>query len=236
MTTIKSRSGRTELYIGRDHETKWVRMERDQDGMADSFATADLLAALDATANTDVKHRADAYEDATRWQTAAEENERWADEWKRKAEESEANAAAQIETVGKLRAERDEWKARAERWAESKESWKADAAEWQARAEKAEATVAAVAKIAKDMRTWGWQQKVQDWGEKLADTIDPKPELPSHDGALIVATFTIGSRTHTDVPIRRKGGVWSSLDDTKHLRSEVIESWKPARVVTEDAS
>ncbi|MEW1813273.1 hypothetical protein AB0284_21530 [Pseudarthrobacter phenanthrenivorans] len=30
--------------------------------------TADLLAALDATANTDVKHRADAYEDATRAQ------------------------------------------------------------------------------------------------------------------------------------------------------------------------
>lgn len=99
MTTIKSvfeHSPRTlEVEKGRKYEGEtYLRIMNGMFAGEDiQIPTADLLAALDATANADVKHRATAYEDATRWQVAAEENERWADECKARAEKAEAALA-----------------------------------------------------------------------------------------------------------------------------------------------
>jgi hypothetical protein len=172
MTIIQSIPGKSDpnLVITRfNNETTIVAHE----GVTYSrYRTADLLAALDATANTDVQHRADAYEDATRWQTAAEENERWADEWKRKAEESEANASAQIETASNLRAERDEWKARAE---------------------KAEATIARVEAV---LDGAGAFTPTKD---EIRAALDPKPAftLPTEAGVKFEARYGSEWETYT---------------------------------------
>lgn len=128
----------------------------------------------------------------------------------KRAEEAEAEALEQAKLVRtwadraeQIAAERDEWKARAEKYDELANDLanelKAVAAKgdhWQERAEKAEANVEAAAKIAKDMRTWGWQRKVQDWGEKLDAALADKPAftLPTEAGTFVQAENECGDR------------------------------------------
>lgn len=161
-----------------------------------AFRTADILAALDATANADVKHRADAYADATR-----AESER--DEWKARAEDAEAFGGAAVKRAEEAEAEALEqaklvrtWADRADRaeegLGEMRDAYRmlgashalllSERDEQRARAEKAEATVARV------------REATAIWGDRFRPAVlaalDPTPAftLPTEAGVRFVAT------------------------------------------------
>ena len=140
MTTINATEGVARVHINASqiHDSHTFIYFVESSAFA-HVPTADLLAALDATANTDVKHRADAYEDATR--AEQERNE------------------YRLKAVA-LDAERDHWKARAE---------------------KAEATVERV-------RKWAVFNLSDAHHKALLKNIDPPAfTLPTAAGAGIIA-------------------------------------------------
>ena len=202
MTTIKSIAETSVLTIG---VTRTAPDNVDV-GMGEKvgiFRRADLLAALDATANTDVKHRADAYEDATR-------AERQRDEWKAcaaKYDDLAKDLAADLKAVA---AERDHWKFRSEAaeasaaelgaklekvtgsadawWSEYDAELKAHA-ETKARAEKAEAAVVKVMAWAHDWRDEYGREAFKEL-DAILDPLRPKPAftLPTEAGAVVEYT------------------------------------------------
>lgn len=246
MTTIKSvfeHSPRTlEVETSRKYEGEtYLRIMNGMFAGEDiQIPTADLLAALDATANADVKHRATAYEDATRWQVAAEENERWADECKARAEKAEAALAGsegcRLATEKKLaeaETELEAWKHTVSVLDDDLRDSQELLGQRAVELHKSRAERDALAKTVERVR------KLTECGahsllpETIRAALDPEPALPKRSGEVIVATFKVAGVEHKDVPLRRTSCAWESLDGRFCLVEREVTAWRPAKVVAE---
>ena len=188
MTTINATEGVARVHINASqiHDSHTFIYFVESSAFA-HVPTADLLAALDATANTDVA------------------------EWKARAEEAEHE-------VSELRGEL------------------AGAVMYDS---------ATLTKVSEGLRAAGlkWDtitdaiNQMQNRGILFRERPKPAFTLPTEAGAIIIATEVRGVKGEW-VAVLDEEGDWygPNFDDYHFHKPEHITAWKPARVVTEDAS